>query len=421
MVLPSIDIYFSFVFLVAIIGLIVAAILYFLNRESSFSARLLAGYLLSISVISLFSALYHTNFFLFFPHVPRTMVFLSLSASPFAYLYVRSVLRQQYAWTKSDFLFFIPAVLYTINMIPFYAMPMDEKLAIIRQQLADNSIIALEPEGWLPIGWAAIFRIIVGMSFIVAQLIILSKWKHQLKKVPDILNANMEQIKWLNWYTLVMLITYGVILLEMFLHLLGSYTLGFIIVLTIGLNVLFIAIYLFTKPTILYGMKGWIHSTPDEATVLISSDEAKPALKRTFLSAIEGKEYKQIIESHFAEKNPFCMPGYSIRDLSIGVNIPVYQLSAFINQEYGKNFSEWVNDFRFSFLQKMMKENPEFKLYTFEALGKLAGFNSRTSFISAIKKRTGKTPSEYFVFAKDEIKSDDTVYISPRANIGKST
>jgi AraC-like DNA-binding protein len=115
------------------------------------------------------------------------------------------------------------------------------------------------------------------------------------------------------------------------------------------------------------------------------------------------------------------MPGYSIRDLSIGVNIPVYQLSAFINQEYGKNFSEWVNDFRFSFLQKMMKENPEFKLYTFQALGKLAGFNSRTSFISAIKKRTGKTPSEYFVFAKDEIKSDDTVYISPRANIGKST
>ena len=71
------------------------------------------------------------------------MVFLSLSASPFAYLYVRSVLRQQFTWTKSDFLFFIPAVLYTINMIPFYAMEREEKLVIIRQQLADNSIIAL--------------------------------------------------------------------------------------------------------------------------------------------------------------------------------------------------------------------------------------------------------------------------------------
>jgi AraC-like DNA-binding protein len=91
------------------------------------------------------------------------------------------------------------------------------------------------------------------------------------------------------------------------------------------------------------------------------------------------------------------MPGYSIRDLSIGVNIPVYQLSAFINQEYGKNFSEWINDHRFLFLQKMVAENGDFHLYTLEALGKLAGFNSRTSFISAIKKRTGKTPSEYFL------------------------
>ena len=144
-------------------------------------------------------------------------------------------------------------------------------------------------------------------------------------------------------------------------------------------------------------MKGWIHSTTDEATVLISTESVKPIAKRTFLSATEGKEYKQIIESHFAEKNPFCMPGYSLRDLSLGVNIPVYQLSAFINQEYGKNFSEWVNDHRFSFLQKMVAENGDFHLYTFEALGKMAGFNSRTSFISAIKKRTGKTPSEYFL------------------------
>jgi AraC-like DNA-binding protein len=298
---------------------------------------------------------------------------------------------------KKDLLFFIPAVLYQFNRIPFLLLDKQSKLLVIQNALTETKNIAGEPEGWLPIGWAAMFRIIVGMSFIVAQLIILSKWNQQLKKVPDILNANIEQIKWLNWYTVVMLITYGVLLLEMFLHLLGSYTLGFIIVLTIGLNVLFIAIYLFTKPTILYGMKGWIHATPDETMILIASEEAKPAVKRTFLSAIEGKEYKQIIESHFAEKNPFCLPGYSIRDLSIGINIPVYQLSAFINQEYGKNFSEWINDHRFLFLQKMVAENGDFHLYTLEALGKLAGFNSRTSFISAIKKRTGKTPSEYFL------------------------
>jgi len=389
--------FFLLPFSFGLLGLLTALILFWTNRENILAARLLAGVLTAISILLVGNSLYLTNFFLEFPHLYRLLSAVSFCVGPLSLLYVRTSLTQSYRLQKNDLLFFIPAVLYQLNRIPFVLLDKPSKLLVIQKALTETKNIAGEPEGWLPVGWAAIFRIIVGISFIVAQLIILSKWKQQLMKVPDILNANMEQIKWLNWYTVVMLITYGVLLLEMFLHLLGSYTLGFIIVLTIGLNILFIAIYLFSKPTILYGMKGWIHSTTDEATVLISTESVKPIAKRTFLSATEGKEYKQIIESHFAEKNPFCMPGYSLRDLSLGVNIPVYQLSAFINQEYGKNFSEWVNDHRFLFLQRMVAENGDFHLYTFEALGKMAGFNSRTSFISAIKKRTGKTPSEYFL------------------------
>ena len=389
--------FFLLPFSIGLLGLLTALILFWTNRENILAARLLAGVLIAISILLVGNSLYLTNYFLKFPHLYRLVSAISFCIGPLSFLYVRTSLTQSYRLQKKDLLFFIPAILYQLNRIPFVLLDKPSKLLVIQKALTETKNIAGEPEGWLPVGWAAIFRIIVGMSFIVAQLIILSKWKLQLKKVPDILNDNMEQIKWLNWYTVVMLITYGVLLLEMFLHLLGSYTLGFIIVLTIGLNILFIAIYLFSKPTILYGMKGWIHSTTDEVTVLISTESVKPIAKRTFLSATEGKEYKQIIESHFAEKNPFCMPGYSLRDLSLGVNIPVYQLSAFINQEYGKNFSEWVNDHRFLFLQKMVAENGDFHLYTFEALGKMAGFNSRTSFISAIKKRTGKTPSEYFL------------------------
>ena len=389
--------FFLLPFSIGLLGLLTALILFWTNRENILAARLLAGVLTAISILLVGNSLYLTNFFLEFPHLYRLLSAVSFCVGPLSLLYVRTSLTQSYRLQKKDLLFFIPAIFYQLNRIPFVLLDKPSKLLVIQKALTETKNIAGEPEGWLPVGWAAIIRIIVGMSFIVAQLIILSKWKLQLKKVPDILNANMEQIKWLNWYTVVMLITYGVLLLEMFLHLLGSYTLGFIIVLTIGLNILFIAIYLFSKPTILYGMKGWIHSTTDEATVLISTESVKPIAKRTFLSATEGKEYKQIIESHFAEKNPFCMPGYSLRDLSLGVNIPVYQLSAFINQEYGKNFSEWINDHRFLFLQKMVAENGDFHLYTFEALGKMAGFNSRTSFISAIKKRTGKTPSEYFL------------------------
>ena len=295
--------FFLLPFSIGLLGLLTALILFWTNRENILAARLLAGVLTAISILLVGNSLYLTNFFLEFPHLYRLLSAVSFCVGPLSLLYVRTSLTQSYRLQKKDLLFFIPAVLYQLHRIPFLFLDKQSKLLIIQNALTETKNIAAEPEGWLPVGWAAIFRIIVGMGFILLQLSILHKWKQQLKKVPDILNANTEQIKWLNWYTVVMLITFGVLLLEMFLHLLGSYTLGFIIVLTIGLNILFITIYLFTKPTILYGLKGWIHSTTDEATVLIATDEAMPIVKRTFLTAIEGKEYKQIIESHFAEKN----------------------------------------------------------------------------------------------------------------------
>ena len=394
MVLPSIDIYFSFVFLVAIIGLMVAAILYFLNRESSFSARLLAGYLLSISVISLFSALYHTNFFLFFPQVPRTMVFLSLSASPFAFLYVRSVLRQEFAWTKSDFLFFIPAVLYTINMIPFYAMAKEEKLVIIRQQLADNSIIALEPEGWLPQGWGIILRMVYGVVLASFQVKMLVNWrsKNSVKLIPQ----NLAMFRWLISFTMLVLLSFIILLIEYAFQI--SYFFDFyrLITLTMTVSICITCGFLFLQPNLLYGLTGWFQetneSTTSEPEVAITRE---PLASNTFSKEAE-RTYRAKLESHLSNQQPFLKVGYKIGDLSKELEIPTYILSAFINQAYGKNFNEWVNEYRVNYLKVLLQKNPDFRKYTFEALGNLAGFNSRTTFIAAVKKTTYKTPSEFF-------------------------
>jgi AraC-like DNA-binding protein len=394
MVLPSIDIYFSFVFLVAIIGLLVAAILYFLNRESSFSARLLAGYLLSISVISIFSALYHTNFFLFFPHVPRTMVFLSLSASPFAYLYLRSVLRQEFGWTKSDYLFFIPAVLYTINMIPFYAMPRDEKLAIIRHQLADNSIIALEPEGWLPEGWGIILRMLYGVVLASFQVKMLVNWrsKNSEKLVPQ----NLAMFRWLIAFTTLVLSTFIILFIEYAFQI--SYFFDFyrLITLTMTLSICITCLYLFLQPNLLYGLTGWFQvsngSTISEPEDAIAQE---PTPSNTFGKETE-RSYRALLASHLSTQQPFLKVGYKIGDLSKELDIPTYILSAFINQAYGKNFNEWVNEYRVHYLKELLQKTPDFRKYTFEALGNLAGFNSRTTFIAAVKKITQKTPSEFF-------------------------
>lgn len=394
--LPSIDIYFSFVFLVAIIGLLVATILYFLNRERSFSARLLAGYLLCISVISLFSAFYHTNFFLYFPHVPRTMVFLSLSASPFAYLYVRSVIRQEYGWQKWDFLFFLPALFYTINMIPFYCMSREEKLAIIQQQLADNAIIALEPEGWLPQGWGIILRMIYGVVLASLQVSMLVTWRRN--NPEKLLHQNLSMFRWLVGFTILVLSSFIILLIEYAFQI--SYFFDFyrLITLTMTASICVTCVCLFLQPNLLYGLMGWFHGNQDAVTLELNetaTQSTPPPPSNTFNKEAE-RTYRALLESHFSSKQPYLKAGYKISDLSKELEIPMYILSAFINQAFGKNFNEWVNEHRIIYLQALLQQNPDYRKYTLEALGKLAGFNSRTTFIAAVKKTTRQTPSEFF-------------------------
>ena len=104
---------------------------------------------------------------------------------------------------------------------------------------------------------------------------------------------------------------------------------------------------------------------------------------------------KKRLEDYFKSNLLFLNNGFTIHDLSKDLKLPVYQLSAFINQEYQKSFVQFINDQRFEYFLLMKNEDPDFKNYTIDYLGKKIGFSSRTSFIEFIKKRTGKTPSEF--------------------------
>jgi AraC-like DNA-binding protein len=65
------------------------------------------------------------------------------------------------------------------------------------------------------------------------------------------------------------------------------------------------------------------------------------------------------------------------------------------------NFNEFVNAERIRHIQDRLTKEPGLRPYTLEALSREAGFNSRGSFIKAVKRQTGKTPSEFFSIEED--------------------
>jgi AraC-like DNA-binding protein len=391
------DLYFAIVFFSGILGFLVAIILIFFNRTEGLPSRLLAAFLICFGLLAFNYALMTTRFFLSFPHFWRVLGFASFCYSPLAYLYVRTTLQQSYHLRRSDLLLFIPAMLHPLALTPFFIQSAEEKLNILNQVMEDPRLIILEPESLLPEAGAFFLRIAVGVAATVGQFVMLYQWKKRYESRMLGEKQNQEMYRWLCTFTVVLAIFWLLVIAQVMLNGLFSQTLNTTLIFTIAGTILFVSVYLLMQPSILYGIKGWRRAPAgqDQAEAEEGAKEEVSA-KKYHLSPEHGQFYRDALETHFSQTKAFRKAGYSIGDLSSELNFPAYQLSAFINQEYTKNFNELVNEYRVDYLVRKSKSSDDFSQYTLEALGKEAGFNSRAAFIAAVKKVTGRTPSEVF-------------------------
>ena len=257
----------------------------------------------------------------------------------------------------------------------------------------------MESEGLLPPGYLAIFRILLTLGFVVAQLVLIRKWKKRMWEKSIYIIENNKIVNWLELYSILLLISTSLLVIQTTLQVSSDYHFEQLIIFTMGLTNLITSIMLFARPTILYGLIGWLQEEKPLVSIKdftpINSQNTASVQQRQSLSIEEGKNLKKRLEDYFKSSQLFLNNGFTIHDLSKDLKLPVYQLSAFINQEYKKSFVQFINDQRFEYFLLMKNEDPDFKNYTIDYLGKKIGFSSRTSFIEFIKKRTGKTPSEF--------------------------
>jgi AraC-like DNA-binding protein len=391
--------FFIIILFISFLGFLTSGILFFVNRNQSIAPRILALLILCLSYGLFGYALYMSGEFLNFPHLWRTPVFLSLCVAPLTLIYVRSVLDQAYRLRKWDFFFFLPAILYTAQLIPFYLLPAAEKIPFIQRAIESKAVGLKESEGLLPPGVAIFFRMSYNLGILGYAYMLLQKWKRSESAVLLRVPANKPIFSWLVYLTVLLILCYASLMIGSTLQItehLGQVRLSSI---TATLTICFICGYLYFKPEILYGFRGWLPvpvSSVPENPVAEEQDQMVAASKRVTISQDQGQIYKMQIEDYFRQNRPFTKPRYSIKDLSVELGIPSYLLSSFINQEYGKNFNEFVNDQRVDYLVELVRQEPKHLDYTLEVLGQLGGFNSRSTFIEAVKRRTGKMPSEVF-------------------------
>jgi len=110
---------------------------------------------------------------------------------------------------------------------------------------------------------------------------------------------------------------------------------------------------------------------------------------------IEDKEANDLIAQLTTlakEKQLYKDPDVKLKDFSSEIHISPHKLSQLLNDNLGKSFASFINEYRIEESQKLLREN---KNYTLEAIGFEAGFSSKSSFYATFKKVVGITPSEY--------------------------
>lgn len=134
----------------------------------------------------------------------------------------------------------------------------------------------------------------------------------------------------------------------------------------------------------------------------ISALSANPAIRPVANKAtFDLAKYQDAVEDYMQRQKPYTNPNLTIHELASGLKIPPHVLSKVINDGFGKNFFDFVNQYRVEEFKRRM-DDPRTKNYTLLSLAFEVGFNSKTAFNRAFKKLTHQTPKDYFHMASDE-------------------
>lgn len=127
---------------------------------------------------------------------------------------------------------------------------------------------------------------------------------------------------------------------------------------------------------------------------LTDSARAIKKYRKTSLPKDVAGKLKSDLEGIMVKGRPYLDPRLNLSDLSEMIDCSPNQLSQLLNENIGKNFYDYVNEYRLGYFRELTRD-PRNKQFTFLSLAYESGFNSKSTFNSFFKKNTGVTPSEF--------------------------
>jgi AraC-like DNA-binding protein len=382
-------------------GLLLAALLIF-GPQVTNASRILGGW-------CLFLALNFLGFFIFidgeiniFSALIGWSFFLPASYGAFLYLYCRHAIIDQPLRLK-DLLYFSPLLIcYLLNYKFLFASP-EVKLDSVTFYSGKTLFSILSD------------LILYLQAFVYIGLSALLIRKYQIQARTNLSNFNPGIFQWL--WTLLILDTV-IWSLKAASDVMDSNTMNFKYGLSISGDILIIvficgiAMAQWRNPKLFKIDQIRDGSTAERVNQKDSRSENTKDSIGTDESAINRASTKDdgaldestrnnllsVVRQKMTDERLFMDNQLTLTRLAKTVGVSTHHLSEVLNQQDGKNFYRFVNEYRVNFICDRLREDPSVKILE---LALLSGFSSKSTFNAVFKQLTNQTPSQY----RDELKT----------------
>ncbi|MEL6539127.1 MAG: helix-turn-helix domain-containing protein, partial [Bacteroidota bacterium] len=118
------------------------------------------------------------------------------------------------------------------------------------------------------------------------------------------------------------------------------------------------------------------------------------AVRTTAPPADKWEPVQEALRRAMEEEEVFTNAKLTLPQFAQQVGLPARDITQYVNEVKGMNFSEYLNHYRVKKVQRLMLDE-EAQRYTLIALAEAAGFSSKSSFNAIFKKEVGQTPTEF--------------------------
>ncbi len=214
----------------------------------------------------------------------------------------------------------------------------------------------------------------------------------ELKKYKKVLMDNYSQLEWLNlrWLRWTLILFSLIVLVD------GIQMVSILIIQKVLRLEVILFLLVLAATNLLYFN---VYIRPIESRTGFNFEDLKLSTsmthrKRLNTSLLENKVLIDRLNNHLNSGASYKNPQLTIGLLAEEIDIPKRTLSELINDHYDQNFVDFINTQRINCAKQRLL-NPTDPNETILEVMYEVGFNSKSSFHKAFKKKTGSTPAEY--------------------------